>query len=106
MSLALVKFLGLHVGEMLSVASALTDIADGLALRPAEAANVRAVIAKLQTGAVSIGASVKKLEKAPVVKIQKKDIEEAVAAALPALIEKAVADALAKVAEKEASDIK
>lgn len=98
--MSLVKFLSAHIGEMLGVASALTDIADGLALRPAEAANVKGVIKKLEDGAATIGLSVKKMEKAPVVKIQKKDIEAAVAAVVGPLVEKAVADALAKASAK------
>jgi hypothetical protein len=72
-----VKFLGHYAGEALSIAEALNTVLGGLALSPTDQAKVQEVIDKLQAAAENIGSY-----KPSVIKIDKADVEAAVAAYL------------------------
>lgn len=84
------KFLTKYSGEVLGIASALTNVLDGLALNPKATATVKGVIAKLEEASESVAKAAVNEAKAPVVKISKSDIEAAVAKLLPSMLEAAL----------------
>lgn len=98
---SVVGFIGHYGTEANGIAAALTNIVNALPMSKIEKAKVTEVIGKLENASENIADRVADLLAAanvdPVpVKIERKDIEEAVKAVLPALVAKAVADALAK----------
>ena len=92
------SFLKKYAGEALSIASALTTVAEGLALSPKQASTVKDTIDKLENAAVSIAGSLDDLGKNAVVKISKADIQAAVKTALQPMVDKAVANAMKLIA--------
>lgn len=103
------KFLAHYAGEAVKVAEALGSIASGIALPNVERDKVNDTIGALTDAATNILAGIDKITD-PVIKIEKKDIEAAVAAALPKILSaevtKAVTAALATEAAKDATDKK
>lgn len=98
---SVVGFIGHYGNEASSIAAALTNIVGALPMSKVEKAKVTEVISGLESASENIAARLNDLIKAAgadavPVKIDKKDIEAAVAATLPALVDKAVAAALAK----------
>lgn len=100
------KFLAHYASEAMKVADAIGSIASGIALPGVERDKVNGTIDALTNAAESILAGIDKITD-PVIKIEKKDIEAAVAAALPKILNdvvtKAVTDALAAEAAKDAT---
>lgn len=100
------KFLSHYAGEALKVAEAIGSIASGIALPNVERDKVNGTIETLTNAAASILDGIDKITD-PVIKIEKKDIEAAVAAALPKILNdavtKAVTDALAAETAKDAT---
>lgn len=83
-----VKFLAKYADEALSIGDALATVVSGIALHPNDAASVHAVIDKLKVASAAILEGLGDVDKdaSPKITIQKKDIEAAVAAKLPALV--------------------
>lgn len=98
---SVVGFIGHYGNEASGIAAALTNIVGALPMSKVEKAKVTEVIAGLENASENIAAKLNDLIKAAgadavPVKINKKDVEAAVASVLPAMVDKAVAAAIAK----------
>lgn len=94
--MSFVKFLTKYSGEILAIGSTLATLTEGLALSPKQNAKVQETIDKLQNASESILKDLKKMKEPTPVKIEKADIEKAVAAVLPKLVKDAVEKTLAE----------
>lgn len=97
------KFLGKHSNELRTIGNVLSTAFSLLPMTPDDKEKISGAIQGLHEAADSIEKSVKSVEKAGDVKIDKAALENAVSAVLPDLVAAAVAEAMKHVVSKPAA---
>lgn len=99
---AFAGFLGKYSQEVRLFGSALSVLAGGIGLNRDDRAKVQGAIDAFETAAESIAATVESVKNLPAVKVDKKELEAAVKAALPDFIGGLSEAALRKLLEEKA----